>query len=91
MGKEWKDADIEELLRKSSFSDPSHKNSLREKLFESEQTLELDLDDLSLAAGGQQLPLNEQPVSKQPASETSTMSGASFGRYNKYKNRDKIG
>ena len=42
--------DIEELLRSTAFSNPVHKDALRQRLFG--DGAELELDDLALAAGG---------------------------------------
>ena len=44
------DRDAETLLRGGAFSNPAHKEALRERLFGDMQTLELD--DLALVAGG---------------------------------------
>ena len=44
------DRDVEALLRSAAFSNPVHKDALRQRLFGDEA--ELELDDLALAAGG---------------------------------------
>ena len=44
------ETDIENLIKNSKFTNPVHKDKLRKKLFES--AIELDLDDLAMAAGG---------------------------------------
>jgi len=42
--------DLEELLRSAAISNPAHKEALRKRLFGDDT--ELELDDLSMAAGG---------------------------------------
>ena len=44
------DRDVEALLRSAAFSNPVHKDALRQRLFG--DGAELELDDLALAAGG---------------------------------------
>lgn len=44
------DRDVEMLLRDANFSNPAHKEALRQRLFGDMHALELD--DLALAAGG---------------------------------------
>ena len=44
------DRDVEALLRSVAFSNPVHKDALRQRLFG--DGAELELDDLALAAGG---------------------------------------
>jgi len=44
------DRDVEALLRSTAFSNPVHKDALRQRLFGDEA--ELDLDDLAMVAGG---------------------------------------
>ena len=44
------DRDVETLLHSAAFSNPAHKEALRQRLFGDEAAL--DLDDLALAAGG---------------------------------------
>ena len=44
------DRDIEELLRSAAFSNPAHKEALRQRLFG--DGAELELDNLAPAAGG---------------------------------------
>lgn len=43
-------SDVEQLLRTAAFSDPAHKEALREKLFHGRQ--ELSWEELGLVAGG---------------------------------------
>lgn len=59
--KAWDDNEIINLIRSSAFPNPAHKQALRERLFE--PTVELSLDDLSVAAGGAALP---EPESWEP-------------------------
>lgn len=54
-----KDKDVEDLIRNSVFTNPSHKEALRERLFEP-KVFELCLDDLAAAAGGVKLPEEEK-------------------------------
>jgi len=42
--------DLEELLRSAAISNPAHKEALRKRLFGDDT--ELELDDLSMVAGG---------------------------------------
>lgn len=44
------DRDVEALLRSAAFSNPVHKDALRQRLFGDEA--ELEPDDLALVAGG---------------------------------------
>ena len=44
------DRDVEALLRSTAFSNPVHKDALRQRLFGDEA--ELEPDDLALVAGG---------------------------------------
>ena len=44
------DRDVEALLRGAAFSNPVHKDALRQRLFG--DGAELELDDLALVAGG---------------------------------------
>ena len=44
------DRDVEALLRSAAFSNPVHKDALRQRLFGDGAAL--DLDDLALVAGG---------------------------------------
>ena len=46
---EWKEKDVEKLIRNSLFPNPVHKRELRQYLSEVE---ELGLDDLEAVAGG---------------------------------------
>ena len=48
------DRDVEALLRSAAFSNPVHKDALRQRLFGDGAAL--DLDDLALVAGGLNLP-----------------------------------
>lgn len=57
----WTEKDIENLIRNSVFSNPLHKNTLRERLFETD--IPLDPDDLDAAAGGVTLP---EPEGREP-------------------------
>lgn len=47
--------DLEELLRSAAISNPAHKEALRKRLFGDDT--ELELDDLSMVAGGLAEPL----------------------------------
>ena len=47
--------DIEELLRDADFSNSTHKEALRKRLFG--EGTELELDDLAMVAGGLNEPL----------------------------------
>lgn len=49
------DRDVEALLRNAAFSNPVHKDALRQRLFGDGAAL--DLDDLALVAGGLTEPL----------------------------------
>lgn len=57
----WTEKDLENLIRNSVFSNPLHKNALRERLFETD--IPLSPDDLDAAAGGAALP---EPEGRDP-------------------------
>ena len=51
------DRDVEALLRSAAFSNPVHKDALRQRLFGDEA--ELEPDDLALVAGGLTEPIDD--------------------------------